>query len=235
MSDASPNLASLVYICVCVCHPICNRLGDGLEHVSSWWELKTILPRSKLHKGQTEHYGFILRLINLIMSLCARAQRRQQQRKVTEKRRRQLRCQRRRRCRRCRCRRNGNNQTTCQSVINPHAHWQRGRRCAAQSPSPFSIVRHTKTICKGKNEKWQQCRPLHTLQCQRSALFYIQLCPWAPQVPRIVLYQLVNFSCPQPLSAVIPLWPNTVAILIGTGIERPAVCHMLPTPTAYSQ
>jgi len=30
--------------------------------------------KPKLHKGQTEHYGFILRLINLIMSLCVRAQ-----------------------------------------------------------------------------------------------------------------------------------------------------------------
>lgn len=46
---------------------------------------KTILAGPKLHKGQTEHYGFILRLINLIMSLCARRQQQQQQqRKVTK-------------------------------------------------------------------------------------------------------------------------------------------------------
>lgn len=50
-----------------MCHPICNKL----EHVSC--KRKTILRQSKLHKGQTEHYGFILRLINLIMSLYARA------------------------------------------------------------------------------------------------------------------------------------------------------------------
>lgn len=85
---------------------------------------------------------------------------------------------------------------------------------ASLSASPFSNVRHAKTICT-VNERWQQWRLVHTLQSSSNALLSIILFLNVCEVPSIIFY-LFSTYCPCPFISC-----HSLTLLIPIGSDIP--------------